>query len=96
MENIRLFRSCFVIDVKIVASGSAKFVTLLDSTNRIWHVDMQNEECAAGFKAWLKDTFLAGVAQTLTVFEYEIRGVSPDNENWIVKFFSRRPAQING
>lgn len=84
-------RSCFVTDVKI----SNEAVVLTDSTNRRWHVDVSDAEANAGFKAWLKNTFLAGKAQTLTVFRYETRGEAPDNENYVTKFYAQ-PAVIGG
>ena len=88
-----MFRSCFVIDVQTPTKDGA---VLLDSTGHRWHVDMSDAALAAGFKAWFKGTFLAGVAQTLTVFEYETRGTPPENENWIVKFYCQDRRQVNG
>ena len=92
--NKRCFHSCFAINVDVVGSEAV----ISDSTRAKWHVDMSDEKVKADFKNWLKNVFLKGVAQTLTVFEYEIRGEDPDQEAWIVKFHAlpEQNQQING
>lgn len=89
----RRFHSCFAIDANV--TGSEAVIT--DSTRCRWHVDLGNAEAQAGFKSWLKGVFLKGVAQTLTVFEYEERGEAPDAENWIIRFCNvSEQNQLNG
>lgn len=89
--NEKKFRSCFAVDVSV-----GKNVVITDSMRCRWHVDAGNAETAAGFRLWLKDVFLKGVAQVPTVFEYETRGEAPDAENWVTKFFNVGPSRIDG
>lgn len=94
-NQVKRFHSCFAVDATV--SGAEAVIT--DSTRCRWHADLSSEDVRAGFKAWLKGVFLKGVAQTLTVFEYEERGEAPDAENWIVRFHSlpeQQPQQLNG
>lgn len=86
------FRSCFAVDV----SAGVGDVVITDSARCRWHVDTGNEEAASGFRSWLKDVFLKGVAQVPTVFEYETRGEPPDAENWILKFFNVGSSRLDG
>lgn len=88
MAKERCFHSCFVVDVK--CSGST--AKLIDSTKTTWNVDLSDGDLAQQFKKWLESVFLKGVAQTLTVFEYEDRSAEMDFEFWVKKFCSSTQA----
>ena len=92
--SIRRFHSCFVVDVQ----ASEDDIVITDSTRCRWHVKADSTDAVAGFKSWLKNVFLKGVAQTLTVFEYAEVGEQPDAEYQIVKFYNcpKQEQQVNG
>lgn len=79
----RNYRSCFITDVKI-----DKNIVLTDSQRNRYVISFTtNDMPVSEFKAWLTG-FLRGVAQTLTVFQYEDRGEDMDTELHIVKFLN--------
>lgn len=89
MSTTRRFHSCFVTDVQ----ASDKGTVITDSTRCRWYVRTDSDE----FKSWLKNVFLKGIAQTLTVFEYVEVGDAPDVEYHIVKFYNvPKQEQLNG
>lgn len=88
----RSFHSCFAVDASV--SGAEAVIT--DSMRMKWRADLSDEGVKAGFKTWLRNVFLRGVAQTLTVFEYEERGEDPDQENWITKFCNLPEQRVDG
>lgn len=91
----RRFHSCYIIDVTDEPKYSR--IRLTDSTRMSWFVDVNDKDTAESFKSWLSGSFLKGVPNTLTVFEYEDRGDDPDIENYIKKFFVQSgEKQLNG
>lgn len=81
MKNCRL-HSCFIVDVNI----KNNIAEIIDSTNKKFHVDLTNGELYNQFKNWLTTIYLAAVAQTLTIFEYEDLGNEIDFYFNIIKF----------
>lgn len=88
MDNSKLkqFHSCFIVDVEI--DESANVVRLLDSNRMKYSYRLDGDEKATGFKKWLTNVFLAGKAQTLSVFRYHEEGQDPDIDVVIDKFLT--------
>ena len=88
MSNAKLkqFHSCFIVDVEI--DESSNVVRLLDSSRMKYLYRLDSDEKAAGFKKWLTNVFLAGKAQTLSVFRYHEEGQDPDIDVVIDKFLT--------
>ena len=78
MDNAKLkqFHSCFIVDVEIDESANA--VRLLDSNRMKYLYRLDGDEKVTGFRKWLTNVFLAGKAQTLSVFRYHEEGQDPD------------------
>ena len=85
------YRSCFIVDVKV-----DKVIVLSDSQRNRYFIDSSDMDVSA-FKKWFRK-FLTGVAQTLTVFEYSVKGEGADMEMHVVRFFNTGDSseQING
>ena len=88
MDNSKLkqFHSCFIVDVEI--DESSNVVRLLDSNRMKYSYRLDGDEKATGFKKWLTNVFLAGKAQTLSVFRYHEEGQDPDIDVVIDKFLT--------
>ena len=86
MDNAKLkqFHSCFIVDVEIDESANA--VRLLDSNRMKYLYRLDGDEKVTGFRKWLTNVFLAGKAQTLSVFRYHEEGQDPDIDVVIDKF----------
>lgn len=94
-HDIKQFHSCFIVDVEV--DETDKVVRLMDS-NRMKYLYRTNEtDKADEFRHWLKAVFLAGKAQTLSVFRYHEEGEAPDVEVVIDKFIGdfQKPRAIN-
>lgn len=88
MSNAKLkqFHSCFIVDVEI--DEPSNMVRLLDSNRMKYVYRLDSDEKAVGFKKWLTNVFLAGKAQTLSVFRYHEEGQDPDIDVVIDKFLT--------
>jgi len=82
--KLKQFHSCFIVDVEI--DESSNVVRLLDSSRMKYLYRLDGEEKAANFKKWFTNMFLAGKAQTLSVFRYHEEGQDPDVDVVIDKF----------
>ena len=83
-RKLKQFHSCFIVDVEVDETDNV--VMLLDSNRMKYKYRLETEDKANEFKAWLKAVFLAGKAQTLSVFRYHEEGQDPDVEIVIDKF----------
>ena len=79
----RMFRSCFIVDVNF----KNDYVILSDNARNKFYVNLKNANLVAQFKTWFKDVFTKGVAQTLTIFEYELVDISECETHTIIKNF---------
>ena len=88
MDNAKLkqFHSCFIVDVEIDELANA--VRLLDSNRMKYLYRLDGDEKVTGFRKWLTNVFLAGKAQTLSVFRYHEEGQDPDIDVVIDKFLT--------
>lgn len=88
MSNAKLkqFHSCFIVDVEI--DESYNVVRLLDSNHMKYVYRLNSGVKAENFKNWLANVFLAGKAQTLSVFRYHEEGQDPDVDVVIDKFLT--------
>ena len=88
MSNAKLkqFHSCFIVDVEI--DESSNMVRLLDSNRMKYVYRLDSGVKAENFKNWLANVFLAGKAQTLSVFRYHEEGQDPDIDVVIDKFLT--------
>lgn len=71
MEIIKAFHSCFLTDVKI----TKEVVKIEDSYKNPYYVDASDKEAFESFKQWFKQVFMKGVAQTVSLFSYEIKPI---------------------
>lgn len=78
------FHSCFMVDVEV--DEAANEVRLADSSRMKYVFRLDGREKADNFKSWLTGVFLAGKAQTLSVFRYHEEGQDPDVDVVIDKF----------
>ena len=94
MSNSKLkqFHSCFIVDVEI--DESSNVVRLLDSNRMKYLYRLDSDEKAVGFKKWLTNVFLAGKAQTLSVFRYHEEGQDPDIDVVIDKFLTGQTSML--
>lgn len=94
MSNVKLkqFHSCFIVDVEI--DESSNVVRLLDSNRMKYLYRLDSDEKAVGFKKWLTNVFLAGKAQTLSVFRYHEEGQDPDIDVVIDKFLTGQTSML--
>ena len=79
----RKFRSCFIVDVNF----KNDYVILSDNARNKFYVNLKNANLVAQFKTWFKEVFTKGVAQTLTIFEYELVDISECETHTIIKSF---------
>lgn len=79
----RMFRSCFIVDVNF----KNDYVILSDNARNKLYVNLKNANLVAQFKTWFKEVFTKGVAQTLTIFEYELVDISECETHTIIKNF---------
>lgn len=81
--NIRkAYRSCYIVDVQIADDE----IRLQDSSHCSYYIKTSSKDTMSSFKSWLKNVFLKGVAQTLSVFEYEVAQEDGEAKIYIVKF----------
>ena len=66
---IAKFKSCFVVEVH--RDKESNVARIIDSAHAIYVVDLKNEKLLEKFKLWFKNVFKAGIAQTLTIVQYE-------------------------
>lgn len=85
-RKLKQFHSCFIVDVEIDESSNE--VRLLDSNRMKYIYRLDSGIKAEGFKSWLTSVFLAGKAQTLSVFRYHEEGQDPDIDVVIDKFLT--------
>ena len=79
----RMSRSCFIVDVNF----KNDYVILSDNARNKFYVNLKNANLVAQFKTWFKEVFTKGVAQTLTIFEYELVDISDCETHTIIKNF---------
>ena len=79
----RMFRSCFIVDVNF----KNDYVRSADTARNECYVNLKNANLVAQFKTWFKEVFTKGVAQTLTIFEYELVDISKCETHTIIKNF---------
>lgn len=82
MKEVK-FHSGYIVDVVV-----AETIALKDSSRSIFYVDPKDKDIVLQFKQWMKNIFLKGIPQTLTVVEYEDRGEDPDMKKFIKKFYN--------
>lgn len=82
--KLKQFHSCFIVDVEV--DEAANEVRLADSSRMKYVFRLDGREKADNFKSWLTGVFLAGKAQTLSVFRYHEEGQDPDVDVVIDKF----------
>lgn len=94
-HDLTQFHSCFVIDVEVDKTDNV--VRLADSSRMKYTYRLDNEGKAEEFKRWLKSVFLAGKAQTLSVFKYHEEGQDHEIELVIDKFIGdfQKPQMIS-
>lgn len=83
-RQVKQFHSCFMTDVEV--DEAAKTARMQDSNRMRYLFRLDEPEKAENFTAWLKGVFLAGKAQTLSVFRYHEEGEAPDTEVVVDKF----------
>ena len=74
--KLKQFHSCFMVDVEI--DEAANEVRFADSSRMKYVFRLDGREKADNFKSWLTGVFLAGKAQTLSVFRYHEERRNPD------------------
>ena len=79
----RKFRSCFIVDVNF----KDDIIVLSDNARNKFYVNLNNANLVTQFKTWFKEVFKKGIAQTLTIFEYELVDVSECETLTVVKNF---------
>ena len=79
----RKFRSCFIVDVNF----KGDIIVLSDNARNKFYVNLNNANLVTQFKTWFKEIFTKGIAQTLTIFEYELVDVSECETLTVVKNF---------
>lgn len=83
MEITKSYHSCFLVDVKI----SPGFVILEDTGKNIYYVDRADQNAFMSFKEWFKQVFIKGIAQTISIFEYETRPIEEGLSGAFIKKF---------
>ena len=83
-KSLKQFHSCFIVDVEV--DESVNVVRMLDSNRMRYVYKLDSGVKAEGFKNWMTSVFLAGKAQTLSVFRYHEEGQDPDVDVVIDKF----------
>lgn len=77
------FRSCFIVDVNITKNS----ICLTDSGKQQYFIDTTDPAAVTEFSTWFKTVFTKGIAQTLTVFRYELRYESECESKIYIKKF---------
>lgn len=85
------YHSSYFVDVTV--DEKTKTACLSDSMRSRFFVDLTVQSEYDGLKSWLKNVFVRGIPQTLTVFEYEKRGEGCDVENYVVRFLNMPQAE---
>lgn len=68
----QFFKSCFIVDVAITDND----IVLSDSSHNKYYISRANTEVVKQFKLWFANIFCKGIAQTLTIFQYEPQDIS--------------------
>ena len=89
-DTMSMFRSAFIVNVKIYDSKSPKSRVILEDSNRHEYIISfeRNPDMKVQFKNWFNFKFSKGVAQQPTVFKYEYDGEQPNFEMYITKFLN--------
>lgn len=81
------YHSCYICDVKV--DDTSKVAILTDSSQKQYHVDLNDNTLLSDFNCWFKTVFCKGIAQTLTVFQYVLKDISEcETEVYISKFLN--------
>lgn len=87
----KYYKSCFIVEVAIVEN----IVTLTDSSHNRYFMNIKDNNKITDFKNWFKNVFAKGIAQTLTIFEYELIDLSQcETEIHIIKFLNKTDTEI--
>lgn len=85
MNFIKAYHSCFLTDVKIAKD----MIIVEDSYKNRYYVETDNAEAVGSFKTWFKQVFMKGIAQTISIFQYEIKPIEEGISGmFIVKFMN--------
>lgn len=77
------FRSCFIVDVAI----ESKEIVLTDSSQNRYYISKEDSNVVSQFKKWFNNVFTKGIAQTLTVLQYEPFDISEcETKLYVQKF----------
>ena len=90
--KLKKLHSCFIVDVEIEESSNV--VRRLDASRMKYLYRLDSDEKAVGFKKWFTNVFLAGKAQTLSVFRYHEEGQDPDIDVVIDKFLTGQTSML--
>lgn len=92
MEKSQHFSSCFIVDVTICP----REIILTDSSQNRYYIDRDNTIVVDQFKQWFKTVFSKGIAQTLTVLQYNLHDISECETKLIVnKIFLKNENNLN-
>lgn len=83
MEVLQAYHSCFLTDVKV----TDEVIKIEDSYRNPYYIDLRDKEAVASFKAWFHDVFMKAVAQTVTIFSYEIKPIEEGMTGAFIKKF---------
>lgn len=83
MEVLQAYHSCFLTDVKVTKD----VIKIEDSYRNPYYIDMHDKEAVASFKTWFHDVFMKAVAQTITIFSYEIKPIEEGMTGAFIKKF---------
>ena len=90
MSKKKCYRSCFIADVQI----SDEEIVLTDTGRGRFFIDPKNTEVIGQFKNWLKNDFIAGIAQHATVLKYEEKELNEaETELWVTKIFTHAQSE---
>lgn len=85
MNFLKAYHSCFLTDVKIAKD----LITIEDSYKNVYYVETSNVEASNSFKIWFKQVFMKGIAQTVSIFQYEIKPIEEGiSGTFITKFLN--------
>lgn len=85
MNIKKAYRSTFIVDVQI----SDTEIRLQDSGRNFFYIKLSDKTACDSFKQWLKNVFLKGVAQTVSIFEYTVEKRDEGEVGmYIVKFLT--------
>lgn len=83
MEVLQAYHSCFLTDIKVMKD----IIKIEDSYRNPYYIDMHDKEAVASFKAWFRDVYMHAVAQTITIFSYEIKPIEEGMVGAFIKKF---------